>query len=99
MFWISDNQFGHVNGTSIRTSFLNGTIDKQAHLNFTPSDVRYHADTRTLYFTAQVWEGSTLEDVKRDDEAYENRGFDAEVFDELFIRCVSFLQVPPRIWC
>lgn len=88
LFWISETIFGHVNGTSVHSTYLNGTTHKTSHLNFSPSSVVYHPHTHKLYFTAQVWEGSRLEDIQRDDKAYDERGFDGEIYDELFIRYV-----------
>lgn len=49
-------------------------------------DLKYHSDSTTLAFTADVWEDGDLSSVVEQDEIYENRGDEGQVFDSLFVR-------------
>lgn len=49
-------------------------------------DLTYHSDSKTLAFTAEVWSDGALSTVVEQDEAYEKRGNEGQVFDSLFVR-------------
>lgn len=86
--WQSNEEFIYLNQTDLYSSYLNGTTTRLHSFPFEASGLQYHSESKSVFFTAQIWEGSTLENVTKGDKAYNERGYDAEVFDELYIRYV-----------
>jgi hypothetical protein len=87
---MSNEQFIYLNQTHLYSSYLNGSTSHLLTFPFEASDLQYHPGSKSIFFSAQIWEGSTLQDVQKGDKAYAERGYDAEVFDELYIRYVSY---------
>jgi hypothetical protein len=63
-------------------------------LKFLPGEFKdATAPTGVFAFSAHVWKGHEIEDTQRLEEEYANRGDDAMVWDETYLRCVLF-RVP-----
>lgn len=87
IFWLSDDKFAYLNQTDLYSSYLNGTTHHLLTFPLDVGDLQYHLDSNSVFFTAQIWEDKGgLEGVKEGDKAYADRGYDAEVFDSLFVR-------------
>ena len=49
-------------------------------------DLKYHSDSYTLAFTADVWPDGNLATVAEQDKAYTDRGNEGLVYDSLYVR-------------
>ena len=93
--WISETTFAYVGkDRTLRTMTVKQssnvlTLSTPTTLATLPTeigDLKYHADTHTFAFTAEVWADGDLTTVAEQDRAYADRGDEGLVYDSLYVR-------------